>query len=328
MRIAVVGIPGGWSSEALADAVAQATGERLLVDLDAARLDLFTGQVLCPGLNGEPVDLCALDAVLIKKAAPTYSPDMLDRLELLRFVAGCGVPCFSDPTRILRLVDRLACSVTLALAGLPLPPTTVTEDLDCALDAVLGYGRAILKPLFTSKARGMVLLDAAAIDQEAVAAELARFHAANKVLYIQRALNLRGQDLGVCFLGGRYLGTYARKKGAGAGQDKAGAGWSTSTASGGRYAPFDPPQEILELAHQAQAPFGLDFTCVDVALTDTGPYVFEVSAFGGFRGLKQARGIDVAALFTAHVLDCLKQQGQADQAEAQSCPEPCPEPQA
>ena len=327
MRIAVVGISGGWSSEALADAVARATGQRLLVSLDAARLDLCTGQVLCPGPASGAIDLCTLDAVLIKKAAPNYSPDMLDRLELLRFVAGRGVPCFSDPTRILRLVDRLACSVTLSLAGLPLPPTTVTEDLDCALDAVLGYGRAILKPLFTSKARGMVLLDAASQGRETVATELARFHAANKVLYIQRALDLRGQDLGVCFLGGEYLGTYARQKNPGNPPDGAGAGWSTSTASGGRYAPFDPPQEILELAHQAQAPFGLDFTCVDVALTDSGPYVFEVSAFGGFKGLKQARGIDVAALFTAHVLDRLKQSGQADKT-GQAGPQACPEPQA
>ncbi|GEM_PF-86302 len=337
MRIAVVGIPGGWSSEALADAVAQATGQRLLLDLGSARLDMAAGSVFCWGPGHDPVDLCALDAVLIKKAAPQYSPDMLDRLELLRFVAGRGVPCFSDPTRILRLVDRLACSVTLSLAGLPLPPTTVTEDLDCALDAVLGYGRAILKPLFTSKARGMVLLDAAEIGREAVATELARFHAANKVLYIQQALNLRGQDLGVCFLGGEYLGTYARKKDVSAppyglgGPDGTGAGWSTSTASGGRYAPFDPPKEIQELAHRAQAPFGLDFTCVDVALTDSGPYVFEVSAFGGFKGLKQARCIDVAALFTAHVLDRLKQQGQArqaGQARPESCPEPSPEPGA
>ena len=310
MRIAVVGIAGGWSSEALAEAVARATGTRLLLDLGTARLDLPTGQVLCGGPGQAPVDLCALDAVLIKKVAPQYSPDMIDRLELLRYVSGRGVSCFSDPSLILRLVDRLACSVTLSLAGLPLPPTTVTEDLACALDAVLSYGRAVLKPLFTSKARGMVLLDAEQMGREAAAVVLERFHAANRVLYIQQALDLRGQDLGVCFLGGEYLGTYARQKGAGATSGLEGgpeAAWSTSTASGGRYAAFDPPAEILELAQRAQEPFGLDFTCVDVALTDSGPYVFEVSAFGGFRGLKAARGMDVAGLFTAHALRRLEQ---------------------
>jgi ribosomal protein S6--L-glutamate ligase len=179
--------------------------------------------------------------------------------------------------------------------------------VDCALDAVLGYGRAVLKPLFTSKARGMVLLDAASQGREATRVVLERFHGSNKVMYIQQALDLRGQDLGVCFLGGEYLGTYARRKDASHVPDAGGEDWSTSTASGGRYAAFDPPAEIIGLADRAQKPFGLDFTCVDVALTSSGPYVFEVSAFGGFKGLKEARGIDVAGLFTAHVLRRLGQ---------------------
>lgn len=296
MRIAVVGINGGWSSEALADAVAAATGQRLLVDLSRARLDLGAGRLFCADQDGATVDLTALDALLVKKVSATYAPQMIDRLELLRFAAARGIRCFSDPSRILRLVDRLACSVTLAAAGAPLPATTVTEDLDEALDAVRAYGRAVLKPLFTSKARGMVLLDGEALSPGELAQALAEFRRANPVLYIQQALDLHGQDLGVCFLGGEYLSTYARRR------PEDGEGWSTSTATGGRYAPFDPPREIIELARRAQEPFGLDFTCVDVALTASGPYVFEVSAFGGFKGLLAARGLDVARLFTEHCL--------------------------
>jgi ribosomal protein S6--L-glutamate ligase len=299
VRIAVVGINGGWSSEALAEAVGRATGERILVDLDSARLDLAAGRLLCPDQDGRVVDLCAVDALCIKKVAGGYAPQMIDRLEMLRAAAARGVRCFSDPALILRLVDRLACTVTLAGAGLPLPPTTVTEDPAQALDAVRGYGRAVLKPLFTSKARGMALLDAEALDPGEIAAALAGFQAANPVMYIQQAVDLRGQDLGVCFLGGEYLGTYARRKTPAAGAQ---AAWSTSTACGGRYAAFDPPAEIIELARRAGELFGLAFTCVDVALTDAGPYIFEVSAFGGFRGLLQARGLDVAELFTRHVL--------------------------
>lgn len=301
-RIAVVGIAGGWSSEALADAVGRATGLRLLVDLDRARLDLASGSLICPDQHGRPVDLCALDALCIKKVSASYAPQMIDRLEMLRIPAARGVRAFSDPALILRLVDRLACSVTLAAAGMPLPPTTITEDPEQALDAVRAYGRAVLKPLFSSKARGMVLLDAAALEPGELAATLARFKDANPVMYIQQALDLGGQDLGVCFLGGEYLGTYARRKRAALAPAGAGDAWSTSTESGGRYAAFEPPPEIIDLARRAQEPFGLDFTCVDVALTKSGPYIFEVSAFGGFRGLLKARGIDVAGRFTAHVL--------------------------
>lgn len=303
MRMAVVGIHGAWSSEVLADAVGRATGERILVDLDRARLDLPGGRLVCPDQQGRPVDLCAVDALCVKKVAARYAPEMIDRLEMLRMPAARGVRVFSHPERILRLVDRLACTVTLAAAGVPLPPTTVTEDPEQALDALRSYGRAILKPLFTSKARGMALIDAEALDAAELARAVAGFQARNPVLYIQKALNLRGQDLGVCFLGGRYLGTYARRKDPGAPAPDGGpAAWSTSTATGGRYAPFEPPQDIIDLAWRAGAPFGLDFTCVDVALTADGPYVFEVSAFGGFRGLKAASGVDVAEAFAAYAL--------------------------
>src|SRR6187431_1859313 len=111
-------------------------------------LDLSSGPAVC----GD-IDLCELDGILIKKVGASYSQDMLDRLEILRFVKAGGVPIFSDPTSILRLMDRLACTLTLARGGIPVPPTTVTESIDHALAAVLGYGQAVLKPLYSTKAK-------------------------------------------------------------------------------------------------------------------------------------------------------------------------------
>ena len=65
---------------------------------------------------------------------------------------------------------------------------------------------------------------------------------------------------------------------------------------------MEPGQDIIDLAHKAQALFGLDFTCVDVVETTDGPQVYEVSAFGGFRGLLEANGLDAAALYADYVL--------------------------
>ncbi|MDO9632958.1 MAG: GAK system ATP-grasp enzyme [Humidesulfovibrio sp.] len=285
-RMAVVGVRGGWSSEVLADRVAEATGgPRLLVELDQLRLDLPSGRAMCQGH-----DLAAFDGLLIKKLGFAYSADLLDRLEVLRFLAGRGVRIFSKPQAIAGLLNRLACTVTLQLAGIPMPPTTITENLDLALDAVADFGVAILKPLYSTKARGMLVLRPGLEAKEA----LIDFQRQNPVFYLQKAINVGEQDLGVVFLGGEYVTTYARTR-----QDGA---WNTTTASGGRYVPFDPEPAIIDLARRAQEPFGLDFTCVDVALTDAGPYVFEVSAFGGFRGIQEARGIDAARLYAQYAL--------------------------
>lgn len=285
-RIAVVGVPGGWSSELLADTVGEKTGFRLLVDPADMVLDLASGRVLCAGY-----DLTEMDAVMVKKAGPAYSPDLMDRLEILRLAARSGTPMFSDPERIMRMIDRLSCTVTLRLGGIPMPETVVTESVELACRAVARFGRAVFKPLYTSKARGMVVVEHGELARD----EIMSFqNHGNPVMYVQRMVEHMGRDLGVAFLGGEYLATYAR-----AGSEKS---WNTTTRSGGLYQPCDPPRETIDLARKAQDLFGLDFTCVDVVETPDGPKVFEVSAFGGFRGLLEAHGIRANELFADHVL--------------------------
>jgi len=292
VRIGVVGTKGGWSSELLADTVGRATGHRLLIEMDKVRLDLPSGRCLYEG-----TDLSTLDALIIKKIGAWYSPDLLDRLEMLRLLNERGLPVFSAPLRVLRVLDRLSCTITLQSGDIPMPPTTITEDVDHAVQAVRDYGRAVFKPLYSTKARGMTIMEDGP-DLPDLRDRVAAYKAEHSILYIQKTIELEGgQDLGVVFLGGRYLTTYARCRTNGS--------WNTTTVNGGKYAAFEPPAEIIDLARRAQALFGLDFTCVDVALTASGPYVFEVSAFGGFRGILETSGLDAAQLLLEHVQCCL-----------------------
>jgi ribosomal protein S6--L-glutamate ligase len=291
LRIGVIGIPGKWSTETLADAVAARTGRRLVIDMAAVSLDLERQRLLFQGQ-----DLCQLDALIVKKISASYSPATLDRLELLRVAERSGVRVFSRADTMLRLIDRLSCTVTLRNAGIPMPATRVTEDVDAALAAVEVFGSAVFKPLYSTKARGMCVIDARP-DQSSVEQEIRAFQAENPMMYIQQKIELPGRDLGMVFLDGEYLGSYARVS-----QDDA---WNTTIHSGGRYAPHTPADEVIELARRAQALFDMDFTTVDVAETDNGPIVFEVSAFGGFRGALEGAGIDAAGLYADHVLRAL-----------------------
>jgi len=288
LKIGVVGMAGGWSSESLADRVADRTGFRLLVDMERVSARLDEGRVL----YGEH-DLCTLDGLIIKKVGSQYNPHMLDRLEILRYVEERGVPVFSKPLSILRLLDRLSCTITLASAGIPMPRTEVTENIRHAISAVQRFGRAIVKGLYSTKARGMLVVSG---EDPELEAKLMAFRAAdNPVMYIQQMLKLPGRDLGVMFLGGQFIGAYARVKGNDA--------WNTTIHSGGHYEPYEPSPHIIELAHRAQASFNLDFTGVDVVETETGPMVFEVSAFGGFSGLRDGSKVDAAARYADYVIE-------------------------
>lgn len=288
VRIGVVGVAGKWSTETLADTLERRTGYRLVIDMGKVELDLAKRTLLFEGH-----DLCGLDGLIVKKISAQYSPNTLDRLELLRVAESAGVRVFSGAENMLRLVDRLSCTVGLRIAGIPMPETRVTEDVDAAVASVREFGSAVFKPLFSTKARGMSVIDANTNDKM-VRESVEAFRRANPMMYIQRKLELSGRDLGLVFLGGDYLGTYARVS-----QSDS---WNTTIHSGGRYAPYTPPAEIIDLADRAQAPFGMDFTTVDIAETKDGPVVFEVSAFGGFRGALEGASVDAAAAYADYAI--------------------------
>jgi tetrahydromethanopterin:alpha-L-glutamate ligase len=56
LRIGVIGIPGKWSTETLADAVEQRTGYRRVIDMGEVWLDLAHGRLMHREQN-----LCELD---------------------------------------------------------------------------------------------------------------------------------------------------------------------------------------------------------------------------------------------------------------------------
>jgi tetrahydromethanopterin:alpha-L-glutamate ligase len=284
--IAVVGQPGAWSTERLANALRAAGAEAIVVDLAACALRLPE-----PGVwhQGRRLDVVA---AVVKKIGDTAGGwAVRERLHILRHLEASGVPVWSAPDRLEVAVDRYRMTVELVRAGLPVPETVITEDLGEAAATVERFGAAVLKPLFTSKGRGMLRLDAA-LDVPRI---LERHRAENAdPFYLQRFVKHPGRDLGVAVLDGRCLGAYWRI--AGDGQ------WMTTVLSGGRYAPADPPAEALALAERAAQHFGLLFTGVDLIEGDEGFTVLEVSAFGGFRGLLDGCGVDAAPRLAEAVL--------------------------
>ncbi len=292
-KIGVIGIPGKWSTETLADAIEERTGFRLVIDMNRVSLDLSDNKLYYLDGN-QKIDLCLLDGLMIKKISAEYNPNTLDRLELLLMAQAQGVKIFSSPDKIMRLIDRLSCTVMMRKVGLPMPDTIVTENIEEAIATVKQFSSAVFKPLFSTKARGMVVIDAD-MPAEQIKREIIEFQAEHQMMYIQKKVNLPGHDLGMVFLGGKYLGTYARVNQSGT--------WNTTINSGGKYASFSPSQEIIDIAQKAQDLFAMDFTTVDIAETDNGPIVFEVSAFGGFQGALDGMGIKAAELYADYVLD-------------------------
>jgi len=288
LKIGVIGTPGKWSSETLADELGKLTGGRHLFDLKDAVMDLETGLVRC----GDEI-LNNFHGLIIKKISQEYSPDMLDRLEFLKFLEAKGVRIFSPTKAMERLINRLSCTVQLRASGMPMPATLVTENPKEGFSFLQEKKKIVFKPLYTSKARGMKILN---IEEHGLN-ELAELQATHTQLYLQQFVDSPGQDLGITFIGGEYIGTYARVRNK--------YSWNTSTHNGGSYQNAQPPKEFIDLAYEAAKPFGMDFAAVDLVETSQGPMIYEVSAFGGFKGLWEAQGLNAAKLYARHAIKTL-----------------------
>lgn len=292
MKIGVVGIEKKWSTEILVDELKSLGCESFVIEMQDVVLDFSSRKVFCKG-----VDLSSLDAIIIKKLGQQYNPQLIDRLETLDYLSEAyDIPIFSSPKSLFFLLDRYSCTKRLALNGINIPDTVITESLEEACSAITKFGEAVIKPLYTSKSRGMILVSSKEKDLENT---LKEYKSEFGIFYIQKRIHHPGYDLGVCFLGGEYLGTYARV----GNKD----GWNTTTARGGCYDLIEPTSEIIDLAYKSQKVFSLDFTCVDIVeQKDSKPYVFEVSAFGGFKGLKEAAGINLAEKYAKYVVSKVK----------------------
>ncbi|MEM7363298.1 MAG: GAK system ATP-grasp enzyme [Pseudomonadota bacterium] len=289
-NIGVIGVHGGWSTESLSHQLQSVGAGGAILQTSEIGYDLETGCFHHPSSN-----LAAFDALIIKKIGRQYSPWLNDELVLLQRLEAMGIRCFSSPSRLRNIVSRLSCTMTLRENNIPMPPTFVTQDVEAAIDWVDQHGPTVLKPLYSTKARGMQLLKNARTAKHVLKAATKR---GERLMYLQQLVDVDDRDYGLVFLGDRYIGAYARVGD--------GSVWHTSTGGGGKYAPCKPTEEQIELAYRAQRPFGLDFTCVDLAVSqESGSVIWEVSAFGGYKGLHQATGTDASALLTEHVIRTL-----------------------
>ena len=163
LKIGVVGFPGNHSSSQLVRAFGNRTQYEKLIDMEAVSADLLSGKVYIGDF-----DLMTLDGLVVKKLGVEYSPDLLDRLEILCYLSHCGVSIFPSPDSLKSLLDRLSCTVRLRRGGIPMPATTITESVDEAVKVIANYEKVVLKPLYTSKARGMIVLENSADLREKV----------------------------------------------------------------------------------------------------------------------------------------------------------------
>ena len=234
------------------------------------------------------------DAVVVRTMSGGTFEVVTLRLGILHALRELGVMVWNEARAIECCVDKSMTSFLLARAGIPTPETWVTESFEHAraiVEREAGAGGLVLKPLFGSQGRGLMLLrrsDDLPPD-------------ANKtgVYYLQRFVGVERDgyhDFRLLVVRGRVIAAMQRHS----------SHWITNVKRGGRPVAVVVNDDMTALAVRAAAAVGADFAGVDIVYTaDKEPTVLEVNSMPAWSGMQKVTSTNIASIFVDAVKTAL-----------------------
>jgi RimK family alpha-L-glutamate ligase len=278
MRIAILSGGTGWHVQDLLRAAADLGHVAEPVDFRRVAV----------GVEAEPAPLAGYDAAIVRTMPAGSLEQVVFRMDLLH---AAGIPIVNPPRAVETCVDKYLTNVRLQKAGLPTPPTHVSQRAEDALEAFTRLGGdVVVKPLFGSEGRGM---------QRIADIELAwrTFHVleqTRQVIYQQAFVRHPGYDLRAFVIAGKVIGAMRRSS----------RTWRTNVAQGGTAERVELSDNQVSLALRAAEAVGCPIAGVDLLPGPSGElFVIEVNAVPGWKALAPTCGIDVAKAIVRFVAE-------------------------
>jgi len=239
------------------------------------------------------------DGVLVRTVSGGAFEAVTLRLGVLHALRERGVPVWNDAGAIERCVDKSMTSFLLARAGIATPATWAFESHEQARAIVkreTASGALVLKPLFGSQGRGLILV-------RTLADLPPPEHVTGRVYYLQRFVGIeRGgyHDFRLLVVRGRVVASMQRHS----------SQWITNIRRGGRPVAVAVNEEMKTLALRSAAAVGADFAGVDILYTSDGhPTVLEVNSMPAWSGLQRVTATNIAAQLADALAAALARRG-------------------
>jgi tetrahydromethanopterin:alpha-L-glutamate ligase len=239
------------------------------------------------GLHLDGFESALPDGLIVRTMSGGTFEAVTLRLGVLHALRELGVPVWNDARAIERCVDKSMTSFLLSRAGIATPATWTTESYDEARAIVqreAADGPLVLKPLFGSQGRGLMLIRT---PDELPQTE----QAAGRVFYLQRFIGIERNgyhDFRVLVVQGRVVAAMQRHS----------AHWITNIKRGGRPVAVALNDELKTLALRAAAAVGAAFVGVDIIYDAAQrPIVLEVNSMPAWSGLQKVTPINIASVF-------------------------------
>jgi len=214
---------------------------------------------------------------------------------ILRQLENQGIWTIASSIAISRSRDKLRSMQLMARAGIPMPKTVVSrnvEDIDELIDDV-GGTPVIIKLATGTHGNGVVLAETKKAAKSVLQALYMHNEDGTNILIQEFIKEAEGSDIRAFVVGGRVIASMKRQS--------VDDDFRSNFHKGGSATPIKLTDEERRIAIKAAKSMGLNLAGVDIMRSDRGPLVLEVNASPGFEALEGATGRDVAGAIIEYV---------------------------
>ena len=251
----------------------------------------ITGKTI---VSSNSLDLLSdLSALFVRPIGRGSLDEIVFQLDLLHTFSERGIPVVNSPSAIERAVDKYRALELLGSAGVHVPETVVTENVNEAMEAFKSFGgEAIVKPVFGSRGIG-----AARISDLDVAERVFRTLRFYKhVIYVQEYVPHGTSDVRAFVIKDQVVAAMRRES----------KSWKTNVSQGAKPVQLHPSDELVEIVVKASAVLGCEIAGVDVMESDQGFTINEINSQPGWKGLQSTTRIDIAQKIADYVMSRAK----------------------
>ena len=273
-----------WTTVELIKAIQNLGKEPVPVQVQEITADIPHGFTL--GKNMIPLD--DLNAMILRTYGFGTTDQLTYRISLFEHIEKAGIPVINSTHAFRKAKDKYAALFTLSNAGIPVPKTRVTENLDAAIEFLDHVNSVIIKPILGSRGYGIIKTD----DKDLAYRALKFIYSLGQVLYLQEYIEKPDRDIRAFVIGDEVIGAMYRYS----------KNWKTNVSQGARPVKCELNDELTDIAIKSAKAIGLDYTGIDIIEGKDGPYVIETNAAPSWHGLEQAIGENVSEKIIKYVI--------------------------
>jgi RimK family alpha-L-glutamate ligase len=222
-----------------------------------------------------------LDAVIVRGPPIGTLEQIITKLDILYKLEGLGLKIINSPKAIEVAGDKFLSGVRLTKAGLPVPKSIVTENLDAALDGFSSLGEdVVVKPIIGSRGRGIVRIT----DREIAWRIFDTLLRSNKVIFMQEYLPHGLQDIRTLVVGDKVIAAMYRVSN----------NWKSNISEGAIPKPCKIEESLEQLSIDASKTLGCELAGIDLVEVKDTRYVIEVNPSPGWKGLQSVTENSIA----------------------------------